>query len=90
MSNIELLKEELESLDEVYVKADGFDNAVIGYVTNPLRLVYSVTKCIEKLITEDDMGLEEAIEFFYFNVSGAYMGKETPLWCEDTLLKRDR
>jgi len=27
--------------------------------------------------------MEEAIEYFDFNVSSAYMGEKTPIWVED-------
>jgi len=31
----------------------------------------------------DEMSYEEAIEYFDFNVRGAYMGEKTPIWVED-------
>ena len=39
--------------DELFLKADGFDEAVIGVETSSMRLIYSITKCIE--ILERDM-----------------------------------
>jgi hypothetical protein len=27
--------------------------------------------------------VKETIEYFSFNVSGAYMGEKTPIWCQD-------
>lgn len=68
--------------DEEILKADGFDEAVIGIDEHSMRLVYSVKLCIEKLITEG-MSLEDAIDHFNFNVSGAYVGEKTPIWCHD-------
>jgi hypothetical protein len=35
--------------DESFLKADGFDEAIIGVDENEMRLVYSVSKCIEIL-----------------------------------------
>ncbi len=67
--------------DEEILQADGFNEAIIGIDTNTYRLVYSVSKCIE--ILERDMTNTEAVEYFYFNVSGAYVGEKTPIWCED-------
>jgi hypothetical protein len=29
------------------------------------------------------MSEDEALEYFDFNVSGAYMGEKTPIWCND-------
>ena len=31
----------------------------------------------------DNLSLEEAIEYFDFNVCGAYVGEKTPIWVED-------
>jgi hypothetical protein len=31
------------------------------------------------------MDEEEAVEFFNFNVMGAYVGDKTPIWCVDNL-----
>ena len=35
--------------DEEFLKADGFDDAVIGLEENEMRLIYSVSKCIKIL-----------------------------------------
>ena len=67
--------------DEEFLKADGFDEAIIGVDETTMRLIYSVSKCIEILMR--DMSEEDAMEYFTFNVSGAYVGKKTPIWCWD-------
>lgn len=67
--------------DESFLKADGFDDALIGVDNKSMRLVYSVSKCIEILCR--DMNEEDAIEYFEYNVSGAYVGEKTPIWCDD-------
>ena len=67
--------------DEQFLKADGFDSAIIGVDESTMRLIYSVSKCIEILC--EDMSEEDAIEYFNFNVSGSYMGEKTPIWCYD-------
>lgn len=70
--------------DQTFLKADGFDDAVIGVeIGDPMRLVYSVTKVIEKLVAIDEMSVEDAIEHFEFNIRGAYVGEQTPIWCDD-------
>lgn len=68
--------------DEI-LKADGFDNAIIGIDEETMRLIYSVSKCID--ILKKDMDEEEAVEYFNFNVKGAYIGDKTPIWCIDDL-----
>jgi len=69
--------------DENFLQADGFDSAIIG-VSNE-KLVYSRSKCIDILRKRDGMTELEAMEFFDFNVEGAYMGKKTPIWVDDTM-----
>jgi len=63
--------------------ADGFEDACIGIADDFMkpRLIYSVTKCLE--ILEKNMTPTEALEYFTFNVSGGYVGEQTPIWCWD-------
>jgi len=71
--------------DEEILKADGFDQAVIGIgqaFGDNSRLIYSVKKCLEILVGQG-MNYEDAVEHFEFNVSGAYVGERTPIWCYD-------
>lgn len=63
------------------LKADGFDEAVIGICPISERLIYSVRKCID--ILSKDMDRDEAEEYFNFNVQGSYVGSKTPIWCDD-------
>tara|TARA_R100000951_G_scaffold87277_1_gene75021 strand:+ start:103 stop:369 length:267 start_codon:yes stop_codon:yes gene_type:complete len=70
--------------DEEILKADGFDDAVIGVDEKTMRLIYSVGRCIEILV-EDGMTMEDAMEYFDFNVSGAWVGDKTPIWSQDML-----
>jgi hypothetical protein len=68
--------------EESFLKADGFDEAIIGIEEPSLRLIYSIKKTIEILI-EEGMTEEDAQEHFSYNVSGGYVGELTPIWCED-------
>jgi len=79
----------LEALKEAYPEtefliADGFDDAVIGYHQRSERLIYSIKKCIDILIAEG-MSQEDALDYFYYNVEGAYVGEKTPIWADDNL-----
>jgi hypothetical protein len=80
-----MLEEILEYYpDETFLKADGLDEAVIGVqIGEPMRLIYSVSKVIEILITDNEMELEDALEHFEFNIRGSYVGEQTPIWCDD-------
>ena len=78
-----MIKDILECYDEeTFLKADGFDGAIIGVDENSMRLIYSITLCLEILMNEG-MDEDEADEHFGFNVQGAYMGEKTPIWCND-------
>ena len=74
-------------MDDTALKADGFDDAIMGYAgrcgMNDV-LLYSTNKIIQILMERDGMTDEEAIEFFEFNIKGAYMGEGTPLYYDDT------
>lgn len=70
--------------DEKILTADGFDDAIIGRCESSGKVIYSISKCIDILI-KDGMSEEDAIEYFYYNVSGAYVGELTPIWCLDSM-----
>lgn len=67
--------------DQDILIADWFDDAAIGIEESSMRVIYSVSKCIE--ILEEQMDTHEAVEYFEFNVAGAYVGEKTPVWCYD-------
>ena len=67
--------------EEELLKADGFDDAIIGIDEQTMRLIYSVSKCIE--ILSNDMSRAAAVDYFYFNMEPAYVGEKTPIWCTD-------
>ena len=68
------------------LKVDGFDEAIIGQDYEMGRYVYSIERILEILMLRDDMTMDDAMEFFNFNIAGAYVGKMTPLyiWTGDT------
>ena len=67
--------------EEEILKADGFDETIIGIDEEDIRLIYSSSKCID--ILKKDMNQEESIEYFNYNVRNSYMGNKTPIWCID-------
>ena len=63
--------------------ADGFDDAFIGIArifNSPPIACYDTEKCLQVLMKRDRMTYEEAQEFFEFNVIGAYVGEQTPVF----------
>ena len=74
--------------DEKFLQADGFDDALLGVVTDfnsEPRLAYSKSLCISNLMNQG-MTYEEAMEYFDYNVSGAYVGEKTPIWVDDEMV----
>ena len=65
------------------VTADGFETAFVAvgfrYNGNDIA-VYDYDLCINVLTDRDEMSLEEAHEYMDYNVVGAYVGEETPLF----------
>lgn len=63
--------------------ADGFDDAFIGICEQfgrPSVAAYNKEKCIQILIDRDGMDFQEAEEFFSFNVVGAWVSENTPVY----------
>ena len=85
MKKIEIICEHYP--DEEFLQADGFDGALLGVVmdfNSEPRLAYSKDKCIEILM--ERMTYDEALEYFDYNVQGAYVGEKTPIWVDDEIL----
>ena len=60
---------------------DGFDDAIIGIASRcgeNTVLAYDIDKIIEILMDRDDLSYEEALEYYSFNMEGAYIGESTP------------
>lgn len=72
--------------------ADGFDDAFVGITENTIGnpvAVYSIEKCLNILAEQfkDQEDPEtDAIDYFEFNVRGAYVGEFTPLFLNSYLL----
>jgi len=77
----EELMQQLE--DNECLLADGYESALIGITegSNPVA-VYDTDECIRCLMEEDEerFSQEDAIEFFYYNTVGSYVGEKTPIF----------
>lgn len=69
-------------VDENTLYANGFEDALlgIGLQFNRELAIYDYDKCVDILMSRDDMTEEEAVEFMEFNVVGAYLGTYTPVF----------
>lgn len=71
--------------EEEIIKCDGYDDCCIGYDYGfgDIRLIYSVKMVLDKMVNEDGLSEDEAIEHFEYNLRGSYLGLKTPIWCQD-------
>lgn len=85
----------LNDIGESALLADGFEEALIGFgqrINEPLLAVYDYDKMVDVLMFRDGMTYDEAIEYIDFNVVGAWVGEQTPMFVrsvpEDNLPKK--
>ena len=78
MSN--LIQELLEAYEIDFKIMDGYDDCILGvaerFGSDP-HIVYDKVKVLNKLVSQG-MSLEEAHEYYEFNMVGAYVGENTP------------
>lgn len=83
-----MIKELLEQVKEENPEAmllDGFDEAIIGVCRRfgqQATVAYDYNKIIEILTEDGIMNEQEAIEYFEFNIIGAWVGDGTPVFVE--------
>ena len=87
MNRLEIAMEWAEMMDESLLVL-GSDEERMDYAEaflgvtddDPPRAVYSEEKILDVLVKRDKMTYEDAIDFFEFNIRGAYMGEQTPIY----------
>lgn len=70
----------LAEIDPQILIAEGLDDALLGYVERagePPAALYDADKCIE-ILTARGMSEEIALEHFYHNIQGGFVGKYSP------------
>ena len=67
------------SMNPDAILVDGYNDCIVGF-TDDGRVVYEQTLMVAKLIREEGMGWEEALEYLDFNTFNAYVGEFTPLF----------
>jgi len=64
--------------------ADGFDSCIVGRTCQqpgrPPLVVYDYERCVTLLVCRDKMTFEEAVEYMEYNVVGAWVGANTPVF----------
>ena len=67
---------------ETMLFADGFDDALVGVGSafgGDLCAIYDADAIVESLMKQG-MDYAEALEHFDFNIAGAYVGEQTPIF----------
>tara|TARA_R110000823_G_scaffold268541_1_gene388431 strand:- start:480 stop:740 length:261 start_codon:yes stop_codon:yes gene_type:complete len=83
MEKTKLTIEEIAEINPEAMLADGFDDGIMGmcvqFGAEPL-VAYDYEKCINILTERDDLTRTQAIDYLQFNVIGAYVGLNTPVF----------
>lgn len=67
--------------EDKFLTIDGFNDAVIGVCLDSARLIYSVSRCIDILMFEDELPFEDAVEYFEKHLRNQYENVEQgPIW----------
>lgn len=69
--------------EENMLFVDGFDKAILGIATRSNSenvLAYSVNEILNILMTRDNMSYREALDYYSFNIEGAWCGPMTPIF----------
>lgn len=75
-----MIKEIIENFpNEEIVICDNFNDAIIGFDANNMKVVYSVEKCIEQL-QKNGLSYNEALDDFYYNTYDSFIGERTPIF----------
>lgn len=77
------IRDDIAEANEDMLFADGYDEALIGYIEGAgtcTVAVYDKWKVIEIMINRDGMTEEDALDHFYYNVVGSYVGENTPVF----------
>jgi hypothetical protein len=85
-SSAETVRELLLEENPEALYCDGYDAAIVGVARRcgqPTLVVYSSSKFIRLLMSEG-LPPEEAAEYFEFNVVGAWVGPNTPIFWYST------
>jgi hypothetical protein len=75
--------DDINEFAEGAIILDGLDDAIIGIVEefgNGPRILYSRDRILSILCERDGMSIEEADEFYGYNIIGLYAGEQNPVF----------
>lgn len=68
--------------EEEFLFVDGYDDAIIGFCNESMRLIYDYSKMVILLMEADGINCEDAVEFLEYNVLNNYQGEKTPIYLQ--------
>lgn len=80
---------DIDSYAEGAVLLDGFEDCIIGIVEefgNGRRILYSKDMILDKLQSRDSMTLEDAEEFYDYNILGLHAGEQNAVFLDLELI----
>ena len=88
MTNKSNIREEMSYMvdNPEMMFADGYDDALIGYTDSGVA-VYSIEKVLTIMMVHEEMTEEDALDHFYYNVAGAYVGEYNPIFIHELELE---
>ena len=57
-----------------------YDKCIIRFTYDGEVIIYNASAIIDMLIKDDEMTEEDAVEYFEYNIFGAYMGQNTSIY----------
>ncbi len=79
MTVLERIINDYPESEFIKLSEDGFDAAIVGTDQDGERLIYDANAVVQVLINEG-MDEEDAWDYFYYNIAGAYVGENTPVF----------
>jgi hypothetical protein len=83
--DIDRLEEALEGSEALFLEPRAsFDSAIVGLAEriNLSVVAYDRQLVIKALMADSGMDRDEAVEFYEFNIAGAWMGEGTPVFLD--------
>lgn len=78
-----MIIDDIKEINPEALLCDGFDDAIIGIAERPNLgpvVAYSVEKILAIMVARDNMTYEDALEYYEYNIAGAWMGEFTPIY----------
>lgn len=92
IEDVQMLEDLLEDSGALFLEPRAtFDRAIVGLVERPnLSVVcYDRHLVIQALVDESGMDIDEATEYYEFNIAAAWVGEGTPVFLERVLRDDD-